>query len=71
MYLLELVLEVCSAHTDTSAKTTLPLGESSIHDRLVKVSPLVDQTRFSSTSGWVNFLLQYTTDAIYMYSRLG
>jgi len=41
-----LVLEVCPAHTDTSAETTLPLGDSSIHDRLVKVFPLIDQTLF-------------------------
>ena len=66
--LLEFVLEVCSAHTDTSAETKTPLVDSSIHDRLVKACPLVDQTRFKfvevSNSGSVNFLLQYTPDAI-------
>src|SRR6218665_3697380 len=32
--------------TDTSAETTAPLADSSIHDQLVKACPLVDQTRF-------------------------
>jgi len=57
---------VYPAHTDTSAETAPPFGDSSIHDRWVKVFPLVDQTRFQfihvSSSGRVNFLLQYTTD---------
>jgi len=63
-----LVLLECPDHTDTSAETTAPLADSSIHDRLVKARPLVDQTRFKfvdiSYSGSVNFLPQYTTDAI-------
>src|SRR6218665_1275297 len=54
--------------TDTSAETMTPLAESSIHDRLDKASPLVDQTqiKFAEVSycGSVNFLLQYTPDAI-------
>jgi len=54
--------------TDTSAETTAPLADSSIHDRLDKVSPFVDQThiKFADVSycGWVNLLLQYTPDAI-------
>src|SRR6218665_3813788 len=56
--------------TYTSADTMAPLDDSSIHDRLDKVSPLVDQThiKFADVSycGSVNFLLQwaYTPDAI-------
>jgi len=54
--------------TDTSAETTAPLTNSSIHDRLVKASPLVDQTRFKfvkvSYSGSGNFLQIYAPDAI-------
>ena len=78
--LLEFVLEVCSAHTDTSAVsvTTTPLVDSSIHDRLVKACPLVDQshqTHFKlvdvSNSESVNFLLQYTPDAIVEGFRSG
>ena len=46
IYLLKLMLEVCPAHTDTSAESMPPLVVSSIHDRLVNVFPLVDQTRF-------------------------
>ena len=38
-----------SRSTDTSAETTTPLAEISIHDRLVKASPLVYQMRFIST----------------------
>src|SRR6218665_1094035 len=49
-------------------ETTTPLVDSSIHDRVVKACPLVDKTRFKfvdvSNSGSVNFLLQYTLDAI-------
>src|SRR6218665_65539 len=55
--------------TDTSAETTAPLADTSIHDQLVKACPLVDQTRFKfvdvSYSGWVNFLLQYTPQVLY------
>ena len=55
--------------TNTSADND---GESSIHDRLVKASPLVDQTLFKfvdvSYSGSVNFLLH---KAYRCYSRLG
>jgi len=54
--------------TDTSAETTAPLDDSSIHDRLDKAFPLVDQThiKFADVSycGLVNFLLQYTPDAM-------
>ena len=54
--------------TDTSAETTLPMADSSIHDRLDKASPLVDQThiKFADVSycGSINFLLQNTPDAI-------
>ena len=54
--------------TATSAETTAPLADSTIHDRLDKASPLVDQThiKFADVSycGSVNFLLQYTPDAI-------
>jgi len=34
--------------TDTCAGMTAPLADSSIHDRLDKASPLVDQTLSSS-----------------------
>jgi len=55
-------------YTNTSTETKAPLADSSIHDLLVKACPLVDQTRSKfvgvSYSGWVNFLLQYTPDAI-------
>src|SRR6218665_3727245 len=75
MYLLELVLEVWPAHTNTSTETTLPLGDSSIHDRLVKAFPLGDQTLSQfihvSNSGWVNCFLRYTTDAMYTVLRSG
>ena len=54
--------------TDISAETTVPLAYSSIHDRLDKAFTLVDQThiKFADISfcGSVNFLLQYTPDAI-------
>jgi len=54
--------------TDTNAQTTAPLADSSVHDRLDKASPLVDQThtKFADVSycGLVNCLLQYTLDAI-------
>src|SRR6218665_917080 len=57
-----------SRSTDTSADTTAPLDDSSIHDRLDKAFPLVDQTHimFADVSycGLVNFLLQYTPDAM-------
>ena len=48
---------------DISTETTAPPADSSIHDRLDKVSTLVDQThiKFADVScGSVNFLLQYT-----------
>ena len=50
--------------TDTSAETTAPMADNSIHDRLqsIKASPLVDQTRFKFV-GSVNFLLRYTPEA--------
>ena len=50
--------------TDTSAETTAPMADSSIRDRLGKASPIVDQTHIVSYCGSVNFLLQYTPDAI-------
>ena len=55
--------------TDTSDETKAPMVDSSIHDRLVQLAcPLVNQMRFKfvevSYSGSVNFLLQYTSDAI-------
>ena len=49
--------------TDTSAETTAPLAAiaCNIHDRLVKASPLIDQTHFKfvdvSYSGSVNVLM--------------
>src|SRR6218665_492762 len=59
--------------TDTSAETKASLTDSSIHDRLDKTPPLVDQThiKFADVSYCrsVKFLLQYTADAI--VSRLG
>jgi len=66
-----LVAQSVSSSKDTSAETTRPLVDSSIHDRLVKAWPLVDQTRFKffdvsyrPNYGSVNFLLQYISDAI-------
>src|SRR6218665_2548238 len=54
--------------TDTIADTTAPLDDSSTHNRLHKASPLVDHTpiKFADVSycGSVNFLLQYTPDAM-------
>ena len=57
--------------TDTSDETKAPMVDSSIHDRLVKLAcPLVNQMRFKFVelaildNGSVNFLLQYTSDAI-------
>src|SRR6218665_2736714 len=54
--------------TNTSAETTASLADSSIHDRLDKSSPLVDQThiKFADVSYCrsIKFLLQYTADAI-------
>ena len=59
---------MCAPSTDTSAETTAPLADSSIHDRLDKAPPLVDEThiKFADASycGSVNFLLQYTPNAI-------
>src|SRR6218665_701451 len=45
--------------TYTSAETTAPLADSSIHARLVKASSLVDHTHFKFVDypGAVNFLL--------------
>src|SRR6218665_137359 len=59
--------EPCSK--DTRAEMTAPLqADSSIHDRLDKSSPLVDQMhiKFANVSygGSVNFILQYTSDFI-------
>src|SRR6218665_2305970 len=58
--------ESCSK--DTRAEMTAPLADSSIHDRLDKSSPLVDQMhiKFANVSygGSVNFILQYTSDFI-------
>ena len=49
-------------------KRMAPLDDNSIHDRLDKASPLVDQThiKFADVSYCesVNFLLQYTPDAM-------
>ena len=42
--LLELVLEVCPAHTDTSDETPPPLVNSSINDRLAGQSVLIRQS---------------------------
>ena len=54
--------------TDTSAEATAPMADSSIHDRMDKASLFVDQThiKFADVTycGSVNFLLQYTADAI-------
>ena len=36
--------------TDISAETMAPLADSSIHDQLAKVCPLVDQTRLKFVS---------------------
>src|SRR6218665_2000127 len=61
--------------TDTSAETTAPMADSSIHDRLVKASLLVDQTRFKfvdvSYSELVNFLLRYTPDVLVDWVQSG
>jgi len=60
----------------TSAETTAPLADNIIHDRLVKASPLDDQTHFKfvdfSYSGSVNFLLHmaYTPDAIVIWVQI-
>ena len=60
--------------TNTSAETMMSLAESSIHDRLDKASPLVDQTQIKfddvSYCGSVNFLLQYTPDAIVDWTQI-
>ena len=37
--------------TDTSAETTAPLADSSIHDRLDKASPLVEKTHIQGRTG--------------------
>ena len=64
----EFVLEVCPAYTDTSGLTMMPLADSGINDRLVKLRPLIDQTCFEfidvSNFGVVDFLLQNTLDAV-------
>src|SRR6218665_301045 len=66
-----------SRSTNTSADNDGATGrDSSIHDRLVKASPLVDQTHFKfvdvSFSGSVNFLLHkvYTPDAIVVWIQI-
>ena len=66
-----------SRFTDTSAETTTPLDDSSIHDRLVKASTLVDQTHFKFVdvsymySGSVNFLMHkvYTQNVVWVQIR--
>jgi len=40
------MLEVCPKYTGTSTQTTTPLADSGINDRLVKLSPLIDQACF-------------------------
>src|SRR6218665_2454720 len=61
--------------TDTSAETTAPLADSSIHDRLVKASPLVDHMHFKFVDfnycGAVNFLLHKVYSPCRCYSLLG
>jgi len=61
--------------TDTSAETTAPLADSSIHDRLDKASPLVNQMHIKyadvSYCGSVNFLLQYTPAALVDWVQIG
>ena len=53
------MLEVCPVCPDTSAKTTTPLADSGINDRLVKLRPHIDQTYFEfidvSNFGVVDF----------------
>ena len=39
------MLELCPTCTDTSAQTAAPLADRGIHDRLVELRPLVDDTR--------------------------
>ena len=60
--------------TDISAETTAPLADSSIHDRLDKASPLGDQAhiKFADVGycGSVNFLTQYTPDAIVEWAQI-
>ena len=55
--------------TDASAETTAPLADSSIHDRLDKASPLVDQThiKFADVSycAWIGKL----SPAVGLHSR--
>jgi len=67
--------ESVSRSTYTSVEMTAPMAYSSIHDRQVQACPLVDQTRFKfadvSYSESVNFLLQYTPDAIVDRFRSG
>ena len=62
------MLEVCPVCPDTSAKTTMPLADSGINDRLVKLHPLIDQTCFEfisvSYSGAIDSFLQNTPDAV-------
>jgi len=59
--LLEFMLEICLACTDTSMQTTAPLADSSINDRLVKLCPFVYQACFDflkvSYPGVINLLL--------------
>jgi len=60
--------------SDTSAETTALLVDSSIHDRLEKASPLVDQTHIKladvSYCGSVNFLLQYIWEPKIFFSSV-
>jgi len=63
------MLEVCPVCPNTSAKTTTPLADSGINDRLVKLRPLIDQTCFEfisvSYSGAIDsFPAEYTPDAV-------
>src|SRR6218665_1504433 len=78
------ILHKSSVHRDTTHKTgtnpgkpgrMVTLAYTSIHDRLVKACPLVDQTSLKfvdvSNSGSVNFLLLYTPDARFRSGEFG
>src|SRR6218665_2996826 len=71
-----LVLKVWPAPRTQALRRRRTGRDSSIHDRLVKASPLVDRTHFKfvdvSYSGSVNFLLHkaYTPDAIVVWVQI-
>jgi len=66
--------QIVPSSSDTSAETTAPLADSSIHYRLDKASPLVDQMHIKfaevSNCGSVNFLQQYTPEVIVDWAKI-